>query len=632
MRNLLRAPQRGNFLGNAATVASPWRLTTAIILAGLAALNLCAADKTWTGGGTDNNWATADNWGGVAPVDNADALIFAGTARINNTNTLTADWRFSALTFATNAGAFVLNGNRIRAIGAPMAFTNNSRNTQTIKLNVDQMTRASVWDACAGDFIMHGAITGTAANSATSYSTVTKDGLGTLTLGGSNDFSAAAPGLKILNGTVVLDMDAGGWVPPATVLQFGLLNSSGGNINKQGGTLVLRGKSTGTSVQTFGNPTIYDATSIAKIQVDPNGGAGTTITVGNTWTRTGNSFMNVDLSKTGSSLFSAPSLNAGGLVGSWCTVTDTIKTGFTTTNATGQIARNTNLYDWTTSGATNYRTSGTRIPLTGLSSFSTLTIQGGGSISSIYNLSGGAILMEEGAGDYTNACAVFGSTGGCFFHQYSTNGNLILNCGLAASLYYFKTGPGTLVIKKDTSPAVTLNVMEGPLDLQATLSNATSVIRVFNGGRLQGSGTFGIGNITNILTVFPGGTLVGTRTATNALSINGYLILQDKSTFAVDLANSAFNPLRVTGTITNLGANLAVTLGYAPGGMDEITLMTSDTGINGTFSSVNGIPFGANDRFALTNNAQVYQFKLLSTSTSVVAQVVTKAGTLIMVR
>ena len=38
----------------------------------LAAAPLAAAEKTWTGGGADHTWSTAANWGGGAPVDNAD--------------------------------------------------------------------------------------------------------------------------------------------------------------------------------------------------------------------------------------------------------------------------------------------------------------------------------------------------------------------------------------------------------------------------------------------------------------------------------------------------------------------------------------------------------------------------------
>lgn len=601
-------------------------------------------ERIWSGGGTDNNWTAAANWDGFAPVDNTNALIFAGTDRLANTNNLAADRRFSSLTFAQDAGPFVLNGNRIRAMATTMGFTNNSPNTQTLNLDLDQTTRASLWTTYTGDFVMNGAITssaGAAAFNANAPSTLTKDGLRTLTLGGPGDFSAALPGLKILNGTVVLDLDAGGALTPTTSLEFGLGTSAGGDINKQGGTLVVRGKRTGTSTQTLGKLVIYDGTSIARIQVDPNGGSGTTLTLGNTWDNriAGAAFLNIDLSKPGATLASAPGLSSSGLitgnlstVSGWCTVTDPAKTGFATVSA-GNVVRNQTLYDWiVSSGATNYRTSGTRT-FAGSTPFGTLTIQGGGSVTVNSPLYGSAVLMEEGSSDYTIDCTAFGngSSVNTTIHQHSTNGNLILNAPLNCILH--KTGPGTLIIgQKNTTAALTLNVKEGSLDLRGTVSHALAKARVFNGGSLRGSGTFGIGNSTNIVTVFPGGTLVGTSAATNALTINGSLILKDQSNVSVDLTNSAFNPLRVTGTVTNLGANLALTLGYTPGGSDEITLLTSDSGIVGTFASINGTPIAANHRFSLTNGSEAYEFQLLSTSTNVSLRAVPATGTLIKVR
>lgn len=593
--------------------------------------------KSWNGGGSDNNWSTAGNWGGVTPVDNADALSFGGAVRLVNTNDLTADWRFSSLTFDPDAGAFVLNGNRIKAMGATtMPFANNSTNTQTLNLKVDLQAKAGLWDAYAGDIIMNGAITsGSAAGrfNMNEPSTLTKDGLGTLTLGGSNDFSAASPGLKILNGNVVLDLNAGGSMAARTLLDFGLGAGSGGDINKQGGALVIRGKNAGTSSQALGNLTIYESTCRARIQVDPNGGGGTTLTVGTNWNNRNGSggFLHIDLSKPGAALASTPAL-VNGIVGGWCTVTDPVRTGFATTNAAGQIVRQANLYDWTPSAGsaiTNYRTSGNTI-LTAARSFYTLTIQGAGSVTGgIYDAKGTFVLMEEGVGDYTINTA--NNTSIKRFHQYSTNGNIILQ-GLLTAGNFSKAGPGAVVFKRDLATSVALDIAEGPVDLQAALTNATSSVRIFNGGSLRGSGTVGQGAVGNTVKVFPGGTLVGSRTTTNALTIKGSLLLQDKSNFTVALTNSAFSPLRVTGAVTNLGANLVLTLGYTPGARDEITLLTSDTKIDGAFSTVNGAVFGAGNSFALARNSRAYLFMLQSSSTTITARMIPPRGVVIMLR
>src|SRR5690242_3214153 len=45
-----------------------------------------AADQTWDGGGTDNNWSSNANWVGDNNPANNDGVIFAGTTRLTNTN------------------------------------------------------------------------------------------------------------------------------------------------------------------------------------------------------------------------------------------------------------------------------------------------------------------------------------------------------------------------------------------------------------------------------------------------------------------------------------------------------------------------------------------------------------------
>jgi hypothetical protein len=56
------------------------------ILALLSALfNGRAATVTWTGGGNNDNWSTAANWGGIVPSP-GDSLIFTTTSRLINTN------------------------------------------------------------------------------------------------------------------------------------------------------------------------------------------------------------------------------------------------------------------------------------------------------------------------------------------------------------------------------------------------------------------------------------------------------------------------------------------------------------------------------------------------------------------
>ena len=104
------------------------------------------AVKTWTGGGTSGNWSDAGNWSGGLVPTNSDYLLFSGTSGLNNTNDLTAATSFTAITFNTNAGAFVLNGNSIVMGGSGLVggITNISQNVQAINLVVDNQRTTHV--------------------------------------------------------------------------------------------------------------------------------------------------------------------------------------------------------------------------------------------------------------------------------------------------------------------------------------------------------------------------------------------------------------------------------------------------------------------------------------------------------
>ena len=627
----LRAPG-----GMAACRRTPSRcLAGWLLLVLLAAAQLDAAVKTWTGAGGDNNWSTAANWGGVAPVDNADDLVFTGSARLNITNDLTADWRFRTLTFATNAAAFVLNGNPIRATTAVnLEVVNKSPYPQTVNLDINALARPGVWTTEAGDLLMNGTLTCSYQASifnANAPSTLTKEGGGTLTLQGLGNFTHANPGLKILNGTVLLDLEAGGSLTNTTRLEYGLGSSSGGNITKQGGTLIVRGKPSGTSLQAFAGLTLYPSTSRALITVDPNGGGGTTAAFGSWWDNRadGGTLCRFDLSRSGAGATLMPPLGTGRLIGPWCTVTDTQKTGFATTNAAGQLVRNTTLYEYTwfpapTTAilATNYYVSGNGT-LSLIGRLWTLTIQGGGTVSGGSYAYASGVVMEEGVSDYTLAIPTFGFTASTWLHQHSLAGSLVFDCKLNG--IFHKAGPGKVVLKKDTVNNITLNVREGPVEVRATLSGVSH--HVFTGGSLSGYGT-----VSSNLTIHPGGCLEGTHATNNALAVRGHLLLKERSMVAMALTSTTFQPLHVSGTVTNLGANLALALDYRPRSGDTIPLLTCGQAISGAFRTVNGAPLGPGGTFVLDYNAEPCKFSLVSGAASVAARFISRPGTLMMVR
>ena len=117
--------------------------------------SLSAATRTWSGGGADNNWSTAANWGGFAPGP-GDDLEFSGNTRTSPVNDFSADTSFASLTFNNGAAAFIITGNRINLGGS---VTNNSANTQTF--NCDFVLEATRnFDTVSGDMILGGILSG----------------------------------------------------------------------------------------------------------------------------------------------------------------------------------------------------------------------------------------------------------------------------------------------------------------------------------------------------------------------------------------------------------------------------------------------------------------------------------------
>ena len=115
---------------------------------------------TWDGGGTDNNWSTADNWGGTAPVA-GDPLVFAGTARATNVNDIAEGTSFSGITFNSGAGLFNISGNGITLGGN---IVNNDDSTHRIYCDmvldaVRSVTLNSGHTYLSGDLSGQGGIT-----------------------------------------------------------------------------------------------------------------------------------------------------------------------------------------------------------------------------------------------------------------------------------------------------------------------------------------------------------------------------------------------------------------------------------------------------------------------------------------
>src|SRR6185295_6018587 len=100
------------------------------------------AQLTWSGGGGDDNWSTGANWAGTPPAA-GDALIFAGSTRLVNTNDLTLT---SNAWLRFDSGNFTLWGNAL-ACGAGIT---NSTGTNRIGLDLNWSSTARTFNVAAG--------------------------------------------------------------------------------------------------------------------------------------------------------------------------------------------------------------------------------------------------------------------------------------------------------------------------------------------------------------------------------------------------------------------------------------------------------------------------------------------------
>ncbi len=161
-------------------------LTLCLLLAGTA----FSTDRIWDGGHTDANWSSVSNWDGNVSAPGADdSLFFGGTARLTNTNDLSADLSFAGLTFNSGAGTFVLGGNGMTLGGS---LVNLDNDTQTVNLPMT-LSATQTFNASNGNLVANGVLSGTGG--------LSKTGFYALTLAGNNTYEGLT---TISTGTVVI--------------------------------------------------------------------------------------------------------------------------------------------------------------------------------------------------------------------------------------------------------------------------------------------------------------------------------------------------------------------------------------------------------------------------------------------
>jgi len=146
-----------------AVVAVMAALITLTGLAMAAPAASAATMRTWTGGGTTNNWTDAANWGGAAPVAGDNLVFPAGAARRTNTNNFVAGTTFGSIRFTGNGATYTLGGNQVALGGGGLSTADGSAPDVVtvalpIKLTITQTFAMGSFTGGAGQFTYSGGI------------------------------------------------------------------------------------------------------------------------------------------------------------------------------------------------------------------------------------------------------------------------------------------------------------------------------------------------------------------------------------------------------------------------------------------------------------------------------------------
>lgn len=286
------------------------------------------AQSTWTGGGADQNFSTAQNWSGsVAPVAGTTTIYtFTGSSNLSPTINTGATYQVSSIVFDASAGSFnvrpltagILTQDRFQFAGSSRSIVQSSANNQTVsatllltdatssnslvnisgtgtgsltldslRLNGGTQTLNFQRDATIGN------ITAAGGGGSVVISSVNPDPASTISLSGSNYnlvslFSFASGGGNTISAT-----GAGGFTSTAAIAATQALSFSGNQPITISGSFTYNGSVDKTL--TFGNSggTVLGASGGSMQLGAANGTGSRTITFATTTNSTGTILSNI---------------------------------------------------------------------------------------------------------------------------------------------------------------------------------------------------------------------------------------------------------------------------------------------------------------------------------------------------
>jgi fibronectin-binding autotransporter adhesin len=325
---------------------------------------------------------------------------------------------------------------------------------------------------------------------------LSKAGSGTLVLTGANTYGGTT---TISNGTLMLDYSSNATVlNPATPVVLG-------------GTLYIKGNSVGTTVQELGNLTTTLSIP-GKIIIDNNGGGGTTLTFGNSWTFGGSNTLHIDLSR-GGTLMSSPAVTNGVITAAANGVARAVVTGtdgrtYFANVSGGVVVPQTTLTPLapnSNSGSTNFQVSGDLVTTTAITT-GTLRIDTTTTAGSL-DISGGNLdfartaFLMDGSHDFEiKRTSGTGTIMNTVIHQHGT-GALLYSAPIRTGGAFTKGGAGLLIGNMDSGAPGSITVNEGVYRVAKETAKPTGSTTLSGGVLELGSGDFTGGLGTGALQV-----------------------------------------------------------------------------------------------------------------------------------